>query len=96
MPQQAPGQSHREGPTLVQVIAKFGDEESAERRFTERLCPKSPTGRAGRDLQDLRSPGPDWRRRGPVPHGRESYVTYPDDSCVEWRHRDGLQGLTYD
>ena len=96
MPQQAPGQSHREGPTLVQVIAKFGDEESAEYRFTERLRPRSPTGRAGRDLQDLRSPGPDWRRQGRCLMDGMGYVTYPDDGCVEWRPRDGLQGLTYD
>ena len=90
MPQQAPGQSHREGPTLVQVIAKFGDEESAEHRFTERLCPSPrPAARIG----TCKTCG--HRDRTGDGGGRclmdgMGCVTYPDDGCVEWRHRDGL------
>ena len=65
MPQQAPGQSHREGLTLIQVIAKFGDEKSAKRWFTERLWPQGPyCPRCGSfDVREVKHPSMTHRCR---------------------------------
>ena len=61
----APGKSHREGLTLIQVITKFGDEESAKRWFTERLWPQGPyCPRCGSfDVREVKHPSMTHRCR---------------------------------
>ena len=65
MPQQAPGKSQRDGLTLIEVITKFGDEESAKAWFTERLWPQGPyCPRCGSlDVREVRHPSMSHRCR---------------------------------
>ena len=39
MPQKAPGKSHREGITLIQLTRMFPDDQTAERWFIEQRWP---------------------------------------------------------